>query len=420
MGDGARDVDVAGLVALRVMAGIGVVLFAVALFRGWGPLAGYFDAPKHFPYRGLEWVQAVSPSGLRAFGLVMGAAGAAMAAGFRYRIASAVACAIVAYFFFLDVLYYDVVTFLAILLLALLAASPAHAVASVDALRGPVPCRGLKLSMTLLRFQVGVVYIFAGIAKLTPGWLSGDTLRVMLGSYPPARWLAAPRAVMLAAAWAGLVFDLTIVPLLLWKRTRTAAFVALVVFHLHNALVMELGAVPWIMLAASTVFLPTDWPRRLTLPLPITPPCGGEPRWVRIAAVAWIIIGLAVPLRRWVTPGDPAFHGFGYDFTWALRSRARACGAYLVVVDRTTSQSSVRSIEPELRPDLRGRVWCDAYSIWRDAQDAGRGGNVSVHAKAYTSLDDHHPSPMIDPTADLTTEPFPLVGVPRWVLPREL
>jgi vitamin K-dependent gamma-carboxylase len=416
------SLDVAGLVVLRVFAGVGVVLFAVALFQGWGPLAGFFDAPKHFPYRGLEWVRPLSPRGLRAAAAVMGLAGAAMAAGFRYRLAGAASALLVAYLFFLDVLYYDVVTFLGILLLVLLAASPAHVVASVDAARRAVPCRGLRTSVMLLRFQVGAVYAFAGIAKLTRGWLSGGTLRAMMTGYPPARWLApvvAPRSVLIAISWLGLLFDLAIVPLLLWRRTRTAALVALVLFHLHNALAMNLGAVPWLMLGASTVFLPTDWPRRLGLRLPPTPPCSADPAWMRPAAALWVVLGLAWPLRRWVTPGDPAFHGFGYDFTWALRSRARDCGAYLVVVDRATSQSSFRSIEPGLRPDLRGRVWCDAYSIWRSAQDAGRDGNVEVHATAFTSLDAHRPSPMIDPAADLAREPFPLLGVPRWVLLRE-
>jgi hypothetical protein len=118
-------------------------------------------------------------------------------------------------------------------------------------------------------------------------------------------------------------------------------------------------------------------------------------------------------------PGDPAFHGFGYDFTWALRSRARDCGAYLVVVDRTSRHSSHRSIESGLRPDLRGRLWCDAYSIWRSAQEIAREGNVEVHAVALASLDDRRPSPTIDADADLSREAFPLVGVPHWARLRE-
>jgi hypothetical protein len=417
-----RSPDVASLVALRVFGGICVLLFAVAVLSGWGELGGFLDAPKHFPYRGLEWVLPLPPRGLRGAAAAMGIAGAAMAAGFCYRLASATSALLVAYFFFLDVCYYSNVTFLGILLLALLSAAPAHVIASVDSARRAIPSGGRRTSVALLRFQVGSVYVFAGVAKLTRGWLSGATLDAMITDYPPARWLSGavgPRAVFAVASWLGLLFELAIVPLLLWRRTRVAAFTALVVFHLHNALTMRLGAVPWVMIGASTVFLPTDWPRRLGVRLPSAPTCGEDPAWTRPLAVAWIVLGLALPLRRWVMPGDPTFHGFGYDFTWALRSRARDCGAYLVIVDRTTHHSSIRAIESGLRPDLRGRVWCDPYAIWRSAQETAREGDVEVHAVALASLDGRRPSPTIDADADLSRETFPLVGVPRWVWLRE-
>jgi hypothetical protein len=110
----------------------------------------------------------------------------------------------------------------------------------------------------------------------------------------------------------------------------------------------------------------------------------------------------------WVTPLPPR----------GLRGAAAAMG--IVVVDRATRQASTRSIEGSLRPDLRGRVWCDTYSIWRSAQETAREGDVEVHAVATASIDDRPPSPMIDADADLSREAFPLVGVPRWVRLREV
>jgi hypothetical protein len=91
----------------------------------------------------------------------------------------------------------------------------------------------------------------------------------------------------------------------------------------------------------------------------------------------------------------------------------------LVVVDRMTRHSSIRSIESGLRPDLRARAWCDPYAVWHSAQETARDGRVEVHAVALASLDDRRPSPMIDADADLSRETFPLVGIPRWVLLRE-
>ena len=64
-------------------------------------------------------------------------------------------------------------------------------------------------------------------------------------------------------SYGGLLFDLAVVPLLLWKRTRLQAFLAAVVFHLCNALLFEfsIGVFPWMMIAATLMFFDPSWPR---------------------------------------------------------------------------------------------------------------------------------------------------------------
>ena len=52
----------------------------------------------------------------------------------------------------------------------------------------------------------------------------------------------------------GLMLDLLVVPLLLWRRTRLFAFVAAVLFNLINALIFEIGIFPWLMLGALFIF----------------------------------------------------------------------------------------------------------------------------------------------------------------------
>lgn len=44
--------------------------------------------------------------------------------------------------------------------------------------------------------------------------------------------------------YGGLLLDLLVVPLLLWRRTRTAAFALAVVFHLLNAALFRMGSFP--------------------------------------------------------------------------------------------------------------------------------------------------------------------------------
>ena len=119
----------------------------------------------------------------------------------------------------------------------------------------------------LFRFQVGVVYAFAGLAKLQPDWL--------VRALPLELWLPARADVPVLGrlvgfevtphgfAIAGAAFDCLIVPLLLWRRTRFPAWLVLVAFHLCTWALFPIGVFPWLMIGASTVFFEPDWPRRL-------------------------------------------------------------------------------------------------------------------------------------------------------------
>src|SRR5678816_587106 len=60
----------------------------------------------------------------------------------------------------------------------------------------------------------------------------------------------------------GLLIDLLVVPLLLWRRTRLFAFIAAVLFNLINAVIFEIGIFPWLMLGALLIFFPPDLVRR--------------------------------------------------------------------------------------------------------------------------------------------------------------
>ena len=69
----------------------------------------------------------------------------------------------------------------------------------------------------------------------------------------------------------GLLFDLLVVPLLLWRRTRAVAFCVAVLFHLINALWLPIGIFPWLAIAATALFFPPDWPRRVLAACRIRP-----------------------------------------------------------------------------------------------------------------------------------------------------
>ena len=201
---------------------------------------------------------------------LLGLASLGVALGYRYRLSIAAFFLLFTYVELIDKTTYLNHYYWVSLVSLLMIFMPLNRTAALDARRKPASGRDHTLPAWVvwtLRAQVGVVYLFAGIAKLNPDWLlhaqplriwlynSGDLL--LVGPLLKEAWVA------YAMSWAGAAFDLTIVGWLLWRRSRPIAYVVLVVFHLLTWLLFPIGMFPWIMSAGALIFFAPDWPQRL-------------------------------------------------------------------------------------------------------------------------------------------------------------
>ncbi len=253
--DGAQ-VDGASVAAFRVIFGLLGILVVVRFFaHGWiGPL--YVEPDHHFTYLGFGWVRPWPGWGMQAHFIALGVLSLGIAAGYRPRLCAALFCTGFTYVELLDRATYLNHYYLMSLASLLLALLPVH--------RGSVSL----WTIWVLRAQIGVVYVFAGVAKLNPDWLlHALPMRIWLyghGDLPLIGPLLQEIWVAYAMSWGGALFDLAIVPALLWRRTRPFAYGALVAFHLATwALFPQLGVFPWLMIGLSLVFFDPGWPRRL-------------------------------------------------------------------------------------------------------------------------------------------------------------
>jgi hypothetical protein len=428
------EVDGASLAVFRVLFGL-VMAWEVVRYVQHGWIARYYIEPAfHFSY--LPFVQPWGGQGMYWHFAATGLLALLVAAGLWYRVAAWLFCLAFSYIFLLDKAQYLNHFYLIALLSFLLAISPAHRACSLDRAlaRRPGPPAVPRWSLLLLRFQIAVVYVYGGIAKLNADWLSGQPLGEWLARrdhLPLLGPLLAHPWAGVAFGWGGLLIDLCVPFLLLFPRTFWLGAAAAVAFNVLNGLIFSIGIFPWLMVAALGLFPRPDWPRRL---LGGAPPrraqAGKTPAPVGPAAIA-LLVGLhlyaagqlLVPLRHWLYPSDVAWSEEGHRFAWRMKLRDKDATLALFVSNPLTGE--VRQVEPRRwltarqegkmapRPDMIHQF---ARFVADEAERRGE-PRPRVTAVAVASLNGGPTSYLIDPTVDLAGEPSSLAPA-RWILPR--
>jgi hypothetical protein len=419
----ARPIDIASLAAFRII--FGAVMFAgIVRFLASGQLPKVYGEPHFFfTYPGFSWVEPWPVAGMYIHYSVLAVLSLAIAAGAWHRIACALFAIGFAYTQLIDVTNYLNHHYLVVLVAAQLALLPAHRAWSIDAWRTPaLACSRVPAWIVwLLRFQIGVVYVFAGLAKAKADWLlHGQPLNTWLAARTETplfgRFFGEP-SVALAMSWAGFLFDTTIVLWLSWARTRVPAYVVLIVFHGLTGYLFMIGMFPLIMTSAALIFFSPAWPREVLRRLGFArtaEPRGGplpplSQRARRIAAIAiatHIVVQLALPLRHFVYPGAVLWNEDGMRFAWHVMIRekhgavtfvAELDGGRRLEIPASAYLTWRQEREMAGQPDLILQL---AREIGRDLVAKGH-HDVRVFAETRVSLNGRPPAPLIDPSVDL-------------------
>ena len=433
--------------AFRIVFGLlGLVAVVRFALNGWISQL-YLEPVHHFSYYGFSWVQAWPAWGMYLHFALLGLASLGVVLGYRYRLSITAFFLLFTYVELIDRTTYLNHYYLVSLLSFTMIFLPLNRVASLDALRSPkahdspVIPRGI---LWLLMAQVGLVYVFGGLAKLNPDWLfHAQPLRIWLynaGDVPLIGGLLREEWVAYAMSWGGAVFDLTIVSWLLWRRTRPWAYGVLVLFHLATALLFPaLGMFPWIMMGVTLIFFAPDWPlklinrvrqrvnlRQAPVEFRRRPPLNENPGWRITAAIAaaaiFLLVQVAVPLRHYAYPGNVRWTEEGYSFAWRMMltektgqvvyrvSNAPDARATLVYPDEYLTPAQVERMSHQ--PDL---ILATAHLVRDDLANQGY-GRAQVRADAYVSYNGRPAARLIDPTVDLATVQ-PGIGPRAWILP---
>lgn len=435
-----RPVDAASVAAFRIGFGL---LLAVGMLRflaeGWVHVL-FVEPTFFFKYWGFGWVSAPPAEVVYAVYGTLCVLALAFAAGAHFRVVAVLLFLGFSWVELIDVTNYLNHYYLVSLLLFLSTFLPLGWTWSLDARRRPERARDTIPAwvLYLLRFQVGVVYVYAGFAKVGADWL--------LHAQPLGIWLAARDEmpvlgpwfdtawVPYLVSWAGFLFDSSIVLLLSWRRTRALAFAAVLLFHTGTHLLFDIGLFPFLMPLAATLFFSPEWPRRLlrrvVSSMHSSPVAGGvdtgwttRRRLLAIPVVAYVALQALLPLRFVAYGGDVLWHEQGMRWSWKVMVREKNGSInYRVRNPESGREWQVgpmryltwrQANEMTGQPDLILQL---AHHIADDFEERGL-GSVEVRVDALVSLNGRPAARLIDPGADLT-QIADGVAPADWILPR--
>lgn len=431
-----RPVNILPLVVFRV--GFGLMMFVSTVrfvANGWVS-AFYIEPVFHFTYIGFDWVKPLPAAGMYAVFAALAVLSLCIALGLCYHASMAAFFVLFTYVELLDKAFYLNHYYFISLLSFLLIFLPLHRKWSVDARLRPALRTDTVPGWTVdaIRLQLGLVYFFAGVAKLNSDWL----LRAM----PLSIWLPAKAGLPIIGAlfdydwfayvmsWAGAAYDLTIPFLLLWRRTRPFAYLAVLGFHVITGMLFNIGMFPWIMIVSSLIFLDErDYralARRFAPALKLldthTQAVQSARPAVALILVPFFALQILFPLRYLLYPGDVLWTEEGFRFSWRVMLVEKAGAVTFFVSDPasnrrwTVSPGKYLTLQQEkqmsFQPDM-----IQQFAHFLDAEYRAQGyDDVEVRAEAYVSFNGRASWLLIDPSVDLSAEPVSLLHK-DWILP---
>jgi vitamin K-dependent gamma-carboxylase len=426
------QVDASSLAAFRILYGL-IMFVAMVRFlaRGWVKSL-YLDPQFHFP-----WVSFIQPwpgIWMYAHVVILTICALGIALGLFYRVSVVIFCVGFTYLEFIDRTAYLNHYYLAGLISGLLVFMPAHHQWSVDAWRRKdgfsqtVP----QWTIWLLRFQLIVVYVFAGLAKINSDWLlAAQPLRMWLMACANLPWIGpwlAESWAAYAASWFGVLHDLCIPFLLLWARTRPWAYLVAIFFHSMTAVLFPIGMFPWIMLTTTTIFFSPAWPRKLLGRVftakdrtEVLEPSGWpRPPQLKIisnpAAAAILIYCLAqvlIPLRSWFYPQQGAWDVSGFNFAWRVMLVEKTGYAEFYAVNPITREREGIRLSDYITSRQEMMMAQDPHLVQAMAQYLGREfPGKEIYADAYATLNGR-------PSQQIVRSDIDLAAVPPadWIVP---
>jgi hypothetical protein len=417
--------DNAPLIIFRVFFGLLVSLECYgAIVTGWVK-STLIDPEFTFTFIGFEWLQPLPGVGMYLYFFVMGTLGILMAMGYKYRFSAFAFLVLWTGVYLMQKSSYNNHYYLLILIAGFMAFFPANRSFSIDARQHPKLHTNAMYAYVkwIVVAQLFLVYTYAAIAKMYGDWLDFGIIKILMQSkadYYVIGGLLQHPVLHQFLGISGILFDLFIVPALLWKPTRKYAFIASIFFHLFNSIVFQIGIV---------FFFEPETIRRLFFKQK-TPYVAAElalPSYkngLLLVLGLYFLLQLLLPLRHHLIADDVLWTEEGHRMSWRMMLRSRAGTTDFYVVDQTSKQKTKVDLKAYLTPKQIRRINSYPDFIWQFAQrlkkeQSAAGKSVSVYVDAKVSINGKPLKRFIDPEVDMAKVPWDHFKHHPWILPSE-
>jgi hypothetical protein len=401
----------------------------------------YLEPKFHFSYLGFSWIQPIGNYTYLLF-FICGLSALFVAIGFKYRIAIIT--------FFLSFLYIELMDkttylnhyyFISIVSFMLLFL-PANASFSLDAVIRKKQYQQIpKWTIDSIKLVLVIIYFYAGLAKLNSDWLfRAMPLKIWLPSKYDIPFigenLMQQNWFHFAMSWSGMLYDLAIPFLLLYKRTRFVAFLIVIFFHVFTRVLFPIGMFPYIMIVSALIFFDASFHNKIinfikkhvlkskkTI-LIVTDFHFSKIKRKLVLAVfgVFFVIQILVPWRYLVYPGELFWTEEGYRFSWRVMLMEKAGSTNFKIVDlesgkyfrvnNTDFLTSFQEKQMSYQPDF---ILEYAHFLGDHFTKQGH-KNVGVFAESYVALNGRLSTEFIDKKVDLYQQKASFKHK-KWVVP---
>ena len=425
-----KATDNSPLILFRIIFGL------LITFECWGAIAtGWVRrnliAPEFtFNFIHFDFLQPLSGNGMYIYYIVMGITGIGIMLGYRYFFNMLAFTFLWAGCYLMQKTSYNNHYYLLMILNIIMCLLPANKDLSLDVKFGytkksefmPYWCK-----FTIIA-QLAIVYFYASIAKLYPDWLSGKVPGLLMASkshYHIIGDLLQENWVHMVITYVGILFDLLIIPALLWKPTRKFAFAFSIFFHLYNSIVLQIGIFPYLALSFILFFFPPEKIRKWFYPknkkiILTTKPFYSNNYLIVILVSVWLVVQFALPLRHWFIPGDVLWTEEGHRLSWRMMLRQKSGTSIFYIKEIGKEEKKRVNLSDYLTRKQIRSMGGKPDMIWQFAQHLRKvykeeGIPVEVYVDNKTKVNQSEYRQLINPNTDLAAAKWNYWGHNDWI-----